>query len=503
VARTDASTRVAPQARQRVLLPGRNSWRLERAGRAAVLVDAAEYFKVLDHALRAARRSILIVGWDFDGRIRLCPDDERCPSLGELLRSLVEAQPELTVHVLVWSVAVIHAPGAPLPLLFGADWEQHPRIAVRLDSQHPIYGAHHQKVVVIDDAIAFAGGIDLTVQRWDTCDHRDADPLRVTPDGMPYKPVHDIQMVVDEAAATSLGDLARERWYRATGECLPAKQAVPAHWLPTLAADFVDVEVAIGRTVPAWGDGRAANEVATMTGDLIAAARRLIYIEAQYLTARGVATRLAKRLAEADGPEVVIVLTLSSQGLMERLVMGENRDRLLRRLRRADRHGRLRTLYPTVPAGDGECEVLIHAKLMIVDDTLLRVGSANLNNRSIGLDTECDLAIEASTAAQHRAITALRHRLLGEHLGAAPAQVAAAEAETGSMRGAIERLNCRPRCMRPLPDPSPDGPIRPMPGTWLLDPARPFEPLWFRKRRRRRRLAAPRRGAPVLRARRS
>ena len=70
--------------------------------------------------------------------------------------------------MLVWSVAVLHAPGAPLPLLLGAPWEKHPRIQVRLDREHPLYGAHHQKIVCVDDTVAFVGGMDLTIRRWDT-----------------------------------------------------------------------------------------------------------------------------------------------------------------------------------------------------------------------------------------------------------------------------------------------------------------------------------------------
>ncbi len=44
---------------------------------------------------------------------------------------------------------------------------------------------------------------------------------------------------------------------------------------------------------------------------------------------------------------------------------------------------------------------MVHSKVMIVDDGFLRVGSANLNNRSMGADTECDLAFEAS-CDEHR-----------------------------------------------------------------------------------------------------
>ena len=123
-----------------ILSPGQNCWRMAQADRASVLIDGAPYFAWLEAALRRAERSILVIGWDFDGSIRLRPDvsAEESPPLGPLLRSLVEAKPDLEVRILVWSVAVVHAPGAPGPLIFGADWPKHPRLQLKLDTHHPL-----------------------------------------------------------------------------------------------------------------------------------------------------------------------------------------------------------------------------------------------------------------------------------------------------------------------------------------------------------------------------
>jgi hypothetical protein len=82
-------------AQARVLAPGRNCWRIAPARRAAVLIDTCDYFSRLAEALRRAERSVLIIAWDFDGRIKLCPQHDDCLSLGELLRSRVQARPEL------------------------------------------------------------------------------------------------------------------------------------------------------------------------------------------------------------------------------------------------------------------------------------------------------------------------------------------------------------------------------------------------------------------------
>jgi phosphatidylserine/phosphatidylglycerophosphate/cardiolipin synthase-like enzyme len=191
---------------------------MAKARRAAVLVDAADYYRHLHSALCRAQRSITILGWDFDGHIKLCPDrGEDARELGPFLRDLVEARPDLEVRILVWSVAVLHAPGDSKGLLVGDEWQRHPRIHLHLDTKHPFYASHHQKVVVIDDAVAFAGGIDLTIKRWDASSHRAENAGRVTPDGESYGPVHDLQMAVDGDAAQGLGELARRRWQVAIG----------------------------------------------------------------------------------------------------------------------------------------------------------------------------------------------------------------------------------------------------------------------------------------------
>ncbi|WID98492.1 hypothetical protein QO058_09765 [Bosea vestrisii] len=100
-----------------VLCPGRNCFDVVKVERAAVLVDGADYFRHLESSLRQARRSIIIIGWDFDGRIRLRPqaDGEESPPLGQLLRALVEANPQLCVHILIWSASVLHGPSAIAP----------------------------------------------------------------------------------------------------------------------------------------------------------------------------------------------------------------------------------------------------------------------------------------------------------------------------------------------------------------------------------------------------
>jgi phosphatidylserine/phosphatidylglycerophosphate/cardiolipin synthase-like enzyme len=475
-------------AHWRILKPGHNCWRVANARRAAVLVDAADYYRHLYSALCRAQRSITILGWDFDGRIKLCPDrePENARALGSFLRDLVEDRPELEIRILVWSVAVLHAPGNSKALLVGDDWQEHPRIHLHLDTKHPFYASHHQKVVVIDGAVAFAGGIDLTVKRWDTSSHEAENAGRVTPDGEVYEPVHDLQMAVDGEAAQALGELVRRRWQVARGEALPQIEPGTGGWPDDLEPDFTNICVAISRTAPGWGHTTPVHEQAHLTADAIAAARRSIYVEAQYLSSRLVRDALAKRLAQRDGPEIVMVVTPFSHGFFEKKVLGVNRDRIMRRLNRLAGAHRLRFYFPVVPPaqqGAEERQVLIHAKVMIVDDDLLRVGSGNLSNRSMGLDTECDLAIEATDDAMRRTIAGVRARLIGEHLGVAPERVTEAVAAEGSLIAAIEALIGGQRTFRRF-DPG-DGPTRLALSTRIVDPPRPWEPLWFLSRKGR------------------
>jgi phosphatidylserine/phosphatidylglycerophosphate/cardiolipin synthase-like enzyme len=446
-----------------------------------VLVDAESYFAHLYDALLLAERSILILGWDFDGRIKLRPQDEDSPTLGAMLRELVEKRSDLHVDILVWSVAVWHAPSSPAGLLLGESWQEHPRIRLHLDTQHPIYAAHHQKIICIDETLAFCGGIDLTVMRWDSSDHRVDDPLRRDPDGEPYGAVHDIQMVVQGEAAVALAEIARERWRRAKlAPTVRAERAEPT-WPPSLIPDFTDTPIALARTFPLWEDNPQVEEITALTQDVILAARTYIYIENQYLTAPEVGKALARRLADANGPDVVIVVTKRSRGRAEQFVMGRNRERLLRRLVRADRYKRLRIYYPAIADGRDESPIHVHAKLMIVDDRVLRIGSANLNNRSMGLDTECDLVIEAHDDATRREICRVRERLMAEHLGTTAEIVRETAITERSLLIGIDRLNHSARRLKDIRV-EPRGPTRPVWATFLLDPRRPIKLLWLLQR---------------------
>jgi phosphatidylserine/phosphatidylglycerophosphate/cardiolipin synthase-like enzyme/uncharacterized membrane protein YdjX (TVP38/TMEM64 family) len=466
----------------------RNCWRVTHADRLAFLIDGAAYFAAFRKAAIRARRSIAMVGWDFDSNVRLLPEgapsDGFPPTLLDFLNALCEKTPSLRVHVLAWDFSVIYTfEREPLPAVkFG--WRSHRRVRFALDGEHPVGASHHQKVIVIDDQLAFVGGIDLTFARWDTTEHRAGDPRRASQDGSIARPMHDVQVAVDGETALALGELFRTRWQAATGErlrpVLPATVERSADPWPDLAVDVENTDVAIARTVPtATAQAQSIREIETLTLDAIAAARRSIFIENQYLTSAVVGNALANRLQEPDGPEVVLILPRDQGGWLEQSSMGVLRDRLLARLRAHDHQGRLRAYYPVIPDLPPDQCLGVHSKVLIVDDALLKVGSANLSNRSMGFDTECDLALGAFGEEQRknaRAIAGLRTRLLAEHLGVEPATMEERIAGTTSLIAAIESLRGGPRTLMPLgAGPEPAVNLAVMDGL-VCDPEQPISP---------------------------
>jgi phospholipase D1/2 len=465
----------------KIFKPSENCWQVRRAGRAAVLVDGKEYFQAVHEAILQAGRSVFIIGWDLHSEVRLVRtgDDEDTPStLGRLLDFVAKRQRQLDIYLLTWDFAMIYALEREFFPRYRLTWRSHRNINFRLDDCHPVGGSQHQKLVVIDDVLAFAGGLDLSKWRWDTAEHRPDDPRRIDPDGKPYPPFHDIQMVVDGAAAAALGELARERWQRAAGQQLPSAQSPEDRepWPESVEPDFQDIDVAIARTLPLYQGYAEVREVERLYLDMIGAARRYIYIENQYLSSYRIGEALRASLAEDAGPEIVIVLPKQTGGWLEQHTMDVLRGRILTLLRQADRADRLRIYYPRL-ADQPPVDLMVHAKLMVIDDRLVRVGSSNLSNRSLGLDSECDLAVAACPdGAEERAISGLCSRLLAEHLGVSGEDVARQRSERGSLIEAIEALRGGERTLVPLDGTVDEEIDRLVPEAELLDPEKPIEP---------------------------
>src|SRR5690625_7481494 len=288
--------------------------------------------------------------------------------------------------------------------------------------------------------MAFCGGIDITAERWDTREHKDDDPQRCMKGVGMFGPWHDATTAVDGPVARAIGDVARQRWKAATGKQLEAVDTNADPWPEDLEPTMQHVPVGIARTLPEMEDRPPVREIEALYLAGIAAARHTIYLESQYLAARRLAEALAERLAGSDGPDVIIVLPQEIDNWLEHEAMDGARARLLHMLWRADKHGRLGTYYPVTAGGEA---IYVHAKIMVIDDILLRVGSSNLNNRSMGYDSECDIAVEAGTDDDklREMIHSVRNDLVRDHLDIDAATLAAqCRAASGSVLQATEAL---------------------------------------------------------------
>lgn len=504
------SEAVAPSARTR--------WRTLPAGRVAFLVDAESYFAAVASACEQARDSIVICGWAIDSRIRLRRDEAAPRSglpdeLGPFLAALARRTASLKVRVLAWDFAMLFGLESGFLPVFRTQQERNRRVQWELDSEHAFGAGQHAKIVVIDGRVAFVSGMDLTAGRWDTRAHAPDDPRR-TDGGKAHGPYHDVATVFDGDAAAELARLLELRWKRATGRgarFANARARVPAlapgtrigdaidragamtrrtaeraraglrrlrppppaapgdPWPANVEPDLRDADVAIARTEAAYLWHPEVREIEALWLDGIARARSCIFIENQYFTSKTIADALAARLGEPAGPEVVIVQPLSCAGWLEQATMGVLRDIQLRALRDADTHGRLRVYYPV--ASDGEA-VYVHSKVLVIDDVSARIGSANASNRSMTLDTECDVEFHAGEPPEARAaIARFRDGLLAEHLGTKAERVQEAMTARGSLGAAIESLRGDGRSLRPLALDSPAWLATVLP-TSLADPER-------------------------------
>ena len=415
------------------------------ADRAALLVDMACYFEAAKVVMSGAQHSIHLLNWAFEQDTFLIPgpdcsgdDGDR---IGNFLKALGEAKPDLDIRILCWDSAM---PVAATQRFFPfADRRAFAHSCVRfeLDNKLPLGACHHQKMLIVDDQIAFCGGGDIGPDRWDTPLHLDDDPRRekTRRDHKDFDSRHEVMGIVEGDAAVMLAQVFRERWKRATGETMqPGPTGARIAWPHCVTPDFTGVTAGAPRTVAAWRDHAEVREVEALHVASIRAAERLIYMENQYFTSPLIAEALATRLREPDGPEVVLVSTEHSPSYFDQATMDKTRFDFVSHLAKADTHGRFRAYSPVTTLGR---TIIVHAKLTIIDDRVLRIGSANINNRSMGFDTECDLVLEATRADHATAIARLRVGLIAHWLGCDARVVERAVADAGgALTPALEAL---------------------------------------------------------------
>jgi phosphatidylserine/phosphatidylglycerophosphate/cardiolipin synthase-like enzyme len=364
-----------------------------------VLPDGAEALPLIAEAIESASSSVWLAGWFFSPDFRLRRD--RPTVLRELLAETAE---RADVRVLAWA-------GAPLPLFHPDRGEVRAtrdelasgtRVRVALDSRERPFHCHHEKLVIVDGETAFVGGIDLTSYAGDRFD----DGRHPARGSLGW---HDAASRIAGPAVADVAGHFRMRWQEVTGEQLPEPQP------PQPAGD---VELQIVRTVPerlyhALPDG----EFSILESYLRAlrSAERLIYLENQFLWSPEVVGVLADKLRNPPDERFRLVVLLPAKPNN-----GEDDTRgQLGVLAAAAAGHPERFLACTLhQRGDGARPVYVHAKVAVVDDRWLTLGSANLNEHSLFNDTEMNIVCRQSEAAR-----STRLRLWSEHLECSLADV--------------------------------------------------------------------------------
>jgi phosphatidylserine/phosphatidylglycerophosphate/cardiolipin synthase-like enzyme len=361
-----------------------------------VLVDGANALPEMAEAIRNAKRHVHVASWnlepDFD------PGPRRAGPVKELLAETAERVP---VRVLVWA-------GAPVPVFqprrgvvrqARERLVEGTRIQCELDACTRLMHCHHEKLVIVDDEVAFVGGIDLTSLAGDRYD----DTTHPHKDGIGW---HDASsrlrgpIVRDVAAHFAL------RWEATTGQALE---------LPSEIAHAGDTTVQFTRTVPEGAYRvlpRGEFSILESYVRALRSAERLIYLENQFLWSPEIVAILEAKLRHPPSEAFRVVVLLP-----HRANNGQDDTRgMLGRLVAAD-DGRRNFLAATIVSRTGERSgpLYVHAKIGIVDDRWLAIGSANLNEHSLFNDTEVDVVTHDPALA-----AATRLRLWEEHLEAAP-----------------------------------------------------------------------------------
>jgi phosphatidylserine/phosphatidylglycerophosphate/cardiolipin synthase-like enzyme len=499
-------------------------WQVERVDQIELLVDADIYYASFYRAALEARRHTYLAGWQFDSLARLlrpAPDEELAHPIELLpfLDHLCERTPGLEVFILAWDYSLFYALEREWLQRLKFEFQSHARVHFEFSNHPGMGGCLHQKYALIDQRVAFVGGLDICDSRWDTRAHRAQDPARLDVHANPYKAFHDLQVALRGPVVKSLGRMFRESWERARSEALSAPDSTPsvrlpsAHPQPELAPaepaagqdprhrDRLDLRslsggrglalsatrVGLSRTDMISARAPAAFQVQALFERAILAAERLIYIETQYFTSRAIAEAMCRRFAESKRGklDVVLVMPDGADTPKEDLVLGARQRAVRHRVaREAERHGHrfrlLKSLQDPAPGATQPVRrpaTFIHSKLLIVDDELLSVGSANLTNRSMSLDTElnvtCATVLEEPQAAQRLRgeIAAIRANLLAEHAGCADSsRFLSGESLLAEIDRACAEAHGKLR-RQEIPEPESGNDLL----SQLFDPARPLD----------------------------
>lgn len=423
---------VAPE--EPLFKPGRNCWRVETASHASMLIDCANYYRAVYDAISKAKHSIFILGWDIDSRIDLLRGDDALNAkypvrFFDLIQAKARENPFLKIYLNRWDFSIFFA--SQRECLSALKWrlKSPPNVYYCFDAILPVSACHHQKVVVVDDEVAFCGGMDIALFRWDIRHHQPDDDRRTDPGGMnnlirrvPFGPYHDIMIAVGGEAAQALALHCRERWRLAAGfDPVPIREVdcrtLPPAWPFSAGIQFENVPLAIAFTNPPMYGKPAVRQIEQMYIDMVNRAENFIYMENQYYTSMAVAEAINENLRRKPKLRALLVGCYDPNGRLEMKSMWTGRIKFQEALVSGGMEKRAVMAWPVSCNKTEEKDVHIHSKIVIVDDKYLRVGSSNLNNRSMGFDTECDVVIEATDDKSRSQIAFIRNDLIREHTG--------------------------------------------------------------------------------------
>ncbi|HEV7526041.1 MAG TPA: phospholipase D-like domain-containing protein [Acidimicrobiia bacterium] len=380
-----------------------------------VLVDGAEYFRHLHAALTCLGPgdAVELTDWQGDG-------DEMLVGPGtEIGRVLADAARRgVDVRGLLWRSHPRQAHFAEQDNASMAKTIDTAGGEVVLDERVRIGGSHHQKLVVLRTRsgalpdVAFAGGIDLCHGRRDDAQHNgDCQPVELDERFGSRPPWHDVQLEVRGPAVDDLEHTFRERWQDPTplDHNNPLRIALrrftrqPRH--PNPLPDDADDRnqpiagthaVQVIRTYPAKRSPypfapEGERSIARAYLKAFRRARRLVYLEDQYLWSIHAAHALADGLRRTRELHVVAVVPRfpdragRATGAANRI----GRERVTDILRRAG--GDRVAIYDL--ENEAGTPVYVHAKVCVIDDVLLVAGSDNLNRRSWTHDSELSCSV--------------------------------------------------------------------------------------------------------------
>jgi len=356
-------------------------------------IDGASALPAIARAIASSRTNVLIAGWFASPDFRL-QHDETAPPVRELLATTATRIP---VRLLLWAgpPAPAFRPTRRMVRAAATEFAAHPNVRVALDRRERTLHCHHEKIVVIDDEVAFVGGIDLTALDGDRYDEV----------GHPRRPAigwHDATAEIHGPLVDDVRDHVAARWTATTGEAVAATRRNEP--VGTVTAQFV-------RTVPEHiYDFLPHGEFTVLETyrRAIRSAQRLIYLENQFLWSPEIVSDLCGLLRTPPRDDFRLVLLLPA-----RPNTGTDTTRgQLGRLLEADGDNK-RLLATTIgPLGGGTSDsVYVHAKIGIIDDRWLTLGSANLNEHSLFNDTEANIVTCDPTLVRQT-----RLRLWAEHL---------------------------------------------------------------------------------------